>query len=1262
MFKKIISIAMVCTMLASFVPNVTALENAVVYGFEKKEEKWNIQATNGRIVTGFDTEIFRSGEQSYKFDAITLTEGENEISAISKTFDSDYKDAYKVGIWYLLSEDYTRLDAQNGGAFFEYTLLDKNGMEIPDSTYSYYISAPSYEDDIYSQHWSGNDFYIIPTKDTAQIRISIGIKAATGQVNFDDISFEKIDRKNVLSNPITTNQTVMPNSRDSYTYGWEGDEENWWGTNISKNAVAEMGVTSEYAHSGNSCYMFKADTLNVTAENNQQIINNKYNGSYFRVKPGVYDVSWWYKIIGPYKRASNAWGMSVNIIVYSDDGKTQTANVSKTYLDSDADKDWQQSSYSITVPEGSSLVRINIGLRASTGTFLIDDLSVAPLVTDLVSDPDLENYHGMTLKKLDNDSVYVNINTKEAEKDDVLDYVVLGDEESEKAHNADTGKSVVGYGGLGDTYRQIYPGDDKIWVTMKVDPDKMNYITVKLWGSECENKEIQNLMINDEFGTLQAKYGTVWPVWDNMYEEPGQRGSYFYATYRLPMAMTHGRTEVRFQVYHGGDANAYSANGMNAATEYSRQLYKLVTHTDPSYKKMADDKDGDTKRYDLGAIKVSPNGLSPYDYIINEMNAGIEDIKKSQNYGKEWDEAVAAGRSPAGAYGAVLEGTNSMSHGSWENWKNVHYVKCIGSNSENQKGIRAMAMAYNREWSNYYHEPEIIDRCVAWLDYQVRSQGSNGGWNNETYKTWIGGPDRMEANGGINAGARAVGEVFTEIGDAIIAAGYLDEYIDDDLNPDTPEVKRRDAYANMYVKATDYMFNVVQRKPAVNQELFNVVSGVAFQRALKMIAPSQCISDSDLKQRMYEATGIMRTPRQSILISPKGLSMETIGHFDGAYDGNYGPHGAAMVADLALITKDPELIKKAVNASHAMNYFADTVVNHKGYNAIRREFNINTRNYKGPGRIEYAAWNNFIAAGFGSKDSVRSMELFIEYGELYLSSLVSDRRLLYYMILNFDAMGDDIKKASEGYKTYADIKDIPQEAAIVTLAWKNIIEGVNDTNFAPNDKIDEKTFKRWLQNAFGNDTEIKYNSVMSRAQAAYEIYYRLLDNGVYITKFDLGSGIYMPNEPWNTDENGNQKEYVFSDEISQSLSLQHKGEFVRMTLNWRSTMNGFYYADNHREHAIYSQVFRWHEMNDKWSAHGNGYMASPLGLRRINIAKYGNYIIIMNCSDEDKAVNVELEADVSKIHDLVTDTMMDVNNSITMPALSTIVLDLRETN
>ncbi len=1249
-------------MLTAALPVVHASDNIGTYGFESGEDEWVVNSTDGRVSYGYDSYLKHGGERSYKFEAATLTSAESEYASIAKTFELSGKDAYRVELYYLLSEDYTRLDATKGGAVFTYTQTDKNGVEIPGASYEYYYASKEYDEGEYDPIWQGSDFYIVPAEGAVKCKITVGIKSATGQVNFDDITIDRIDKSETRSNPATQPQISDPAIRSSYECGWEGDDINWWSTSISSAAVAEIGVTSTDAHSGANCYMFKADTMNVTAENNQQIINNKYNGSYFRVKPGVYDVSWWYKIIGPYKRASNSWGMSVNIIVYTDDGKTQTANLSKTYLDSDADKGWQQTHYSVTVPDGSSYIRINIGLRASTGTYLVDDLAINPLMEDFYSQPDLENYHGMRVQKMDNDGVYVDINTKDSESDDVLDYVILGNDESEAAHNADVGKSVKGYGGLGDTYRQLYPGDDKIWVTMKVDPERMNYITVKLWGSESENKEIQNLMVNDEYGTLQAKYGTNWPVWDNLYSQPESRNSYFYATYRLPMAMTHGRTEVRLQIYHGGDANAYSANGMNEAKEYSRQLYKFVTHTDLRYKKMADDKDCTVKRYDLGAIKTSPNGLSPYDYIINEMNAGIEEIFKSQNYGPEWDAAVAAGRSPAGATGAVLEGTNTFSHGSWENWKKVHYAKCIGSNSENQKGIRAMAMAYNREWSNHYHDKEVVDRCVAWLDYQVRSQGSNGGWNNETYQTWIGGPDRMPATGGINAGARAVGEVYTELHEPIENGGYLDELIDDDLNPDTPMVSRRSAYTNMYVKASDYMFNVIQRKPAVNQELFNVVSGVSFQMALKTLSPHSCMKDADLKKRMYEASGIFPTPRGSILISPKGLSMETVGHLDGAYDGNYGPHGAAMVADLALITGDEQLIKKAINASHAMNYFADTVLNNSGYNAIRRDYSINTRNYKGPGMVEYAAWNNFVAANFGSKDSIRSMELFIENGELYLSSLVSDRRLLYYMILNFDALGDKIKKASEGYKTYADIKGIREEAAIVTLAWRGIIEGVNDTTFAPNEKIDETTFKRWLKNAFGNDTEIAYNSIMSRAQAAYEIYYKLIDNGVYITKFDLGSGIYLPNEPYNVDKDGKQKEYVFSDEVAQSFSFQHNGEFVRGTLDWRSTMpSGGYYADDHRAVAVYSQVISWHELNDKWTSHGNGYMTTPLGLRRINIAKYGPYVIIMNCSDENKSVNVEFNADVAKAHDIVSDTMMDVNGRITMKPLTTIILDLRET-
>ncbi len=1265
MFKRMTSSVLAAALLTAFVPTVYAGEEANFTGFESGETEWFLNHSNGRTAAGYDEYKKHSGERSYKFEAVTSTEIESENASIAKTIDVTYGSAYKVEVWYLLSEDYTRLNGTEGGAVFTYTMLDSGGAEIPDSSYEYYVEQPTREsDDPDEIPWQGLNFYIIPTKNTAKVRISVGLKAATGQVNYDDISVEKIALNEALSNPISKNQATGENYRDSYFCGWEGEDANWWRLTLGKTPMATCGPTDEDAHSGSKSYRFTADTMNVTADNNHYITNNNYHGSYFLVKPGVYEVSFWWKITGEYKRASNSWGMSVSGSTYTEDGK-ENANgkFTKTFLVDESGQDWQQSVYTLTVPEGSNKIRINIGMRASTGTYYVDDLEIRPLVTDLVTTPDLENYHGMTVRKLDSDSIYVDVKTEESESNDILDSVVLGNDESEKAHNVDPGKSEIGYGGLGDTYRQLYPGlGDRIYVTMKVDPEKMNYFTVKLWGSEAKNVQGKTLMINDEFGTLQAKYGEMWPVLDYMYEEPAQRDSYFYATYRLPMAMTYGKDEVRLYIEHYGDYSAYSANGFSTASEYSRQMYKFITHTGAKYRPQEDDKAGTMPRYDLGAIKVSPNGLSPYDYIVNEMNASIEEILKSQNYGTQWDESVKAGRSPAGATGAVVEGTNSFNHGTWENWKNTHYAKCIGSNGENIKGFRAVAMAYNREWSNHYKDQEIVDRSVAWLDYYVRAQGSDGGWQNSTYKTWIGGPDRMASEFQMEAGERAIGEVLIELWEPISKGGYLDELMDDDNNPDTPMIPRRQAYATMYQKGTWKLVEGMQRRTAVNQDLFCVTSAAAFEVALKKLDPSKCMNYEKFMQWVYSGAGITIAPHESIQFSPKGLSLETHGHLSGSYDGNYGPHGAAIVTDLAYITGDERIKQKAINAQNALTFFIETVQNRENYIGIRREYNINTRNYKGPGLIEYAAWNNFSAAGLGSKDSIRSMELFVEYGEIYLKSLVDDRQLLYYMIRNFDYLGDDVKKASVGYKTYTDIKDIPQEAAIVTLAWKGIIEGVNESNFNPEARIDETTFRRWLNNAFGNDYEIQYNSLMSRAQAAYEIYYKLLNNGIYITKFDLGSGIYLPNEPWNKDENGKQREYIYTDEIAQTVAFCNNDEIVRINLNWRSLFKGnAAYEYRNREGATQSECFRWHEMNNEWSCHGNGYMTSPLGFRRVNVAKYGAYVIIMNCSDENKSVNITFNSDVKKAYDMVSEKMIDMDSEITMPALTTIILDLSET-
>ena len=84
-------------------------------------------------------------------------------------------------------------------------------------------------------------------------------------------------------------------------------------------------------------------------------------------------------------------------------------------------------------------------------------------------------------------------------------------------------------------------------------------------------------------------------------------------------------------------------------------------------------------------------------------------------------------------------------------------------------------------------------------------------------------------------------------------------------------------------------------------------------------------------------------------------------------------------------------------------------------------------------------------------------------------------------------------------------------------------------------------------------------------------------------------------------------------------------------------------------------------MNDEFTTSANAYMTSPLGLRRVDIAKYGPYVVIMNVSDEEKPCNIAFSSDVNQIYDCVTQQLIDVNEEITMEPLSTIVLDMRTT-
>ncbi len=1243
--KRIGAFVISTAMVASSLPVMTiAAQEEAIYknGFESTDESWEMINSNGSIIAGKDN-VSKNGDMSYKFSATSAVMNIEEKKEISKTFDIEYKKYYKVDLSYLI-KNYSRKNGQDGGAYIAYEVTDANGSVIDE--YKYCIASEKEE----SGEWQDISIYITPGKKADKVKIKLGFCSATGQVNIDDFAFSEADKSQVKANPLTKKQSSGENP-ESYRTGFEDGDTDYWRYMV-RSGDAEAGITDEIAHSGSKSFKFYSVSTNRDPSNNTSLSNNKSGEFMFKLEPGVYEVSFWY-YLKDYKRYNNTHGATLGVSPYTGGTEVKGYGTTKTFdVKEDTAGEWKRYSFTTTIPEECDRLRLNFGFRASLGTYAIDDLEVNPVLTGLVTSPDNEHYNGVTVKKADDNTVAIDIDHEQAISPAILDTVILGNEESESAHNFEAKNSVTGYGGLGDTYRQLYPGEPA-WVEMEVDPDKMNYLTIKMWGSEFPQQDRQHLSVTDEYGTFRLEYGTLWPDLDSMMHEQAQNGSYYYGTIRIPPQATLGRNKIKLKIYNVGNYNAYGATKYADAKEYSRQLYKIATHTEAEYIPQMDDKSARTKRYDLTKTKVSPNGLSPYDFLINKMDEGVETILSRQNYGEKWEKSVADGLSPVEATGAYMEGTNSMRHGTWENWcKNVYYNTCIGSNSESMKGMRVAALAYESEWSEYYQNDEIVDRCVAWLDYMCRAQGSNGGFNDSVNKAWIGGPNRKPSDNAINAGERTMGEVFLLLHDEMEEMGYMDELIDDDLDPATPMISRKKAYENLFANMSYYMFDFLVRRTSINQDMFNILAGTAAEQCLEILNPSRCRSKEDMKWWWYTSTGLLVAPHDSIQFSPKGLSLETHGHLNGAYDGNYGMHGASMVADLAMMTNDEEIKKKAVAAANALTYFQETITDSEGYIAIRKEDAINTRNTYTPGRVEYTAWNNFNAIWSGSKDALRELELYIQYGEIYRAPIDTDSQDLYYVMQMFNLVGDKIKEASKGYKTFADINGIEEESAIVTLAWKGIVDGVSELVFKPDERIDKGTFERWLNNAFGNTTEIPYSILYTRAQAAQLILQKLYDNGIDIGRFDLGSGIYLPNEPWN------HIDYVYNDEIAESYAWKLRdNEIFRCTMNWRSE-----YKDNTRSRAVAttSEVLRYHMMRDEYSSVGCAYMTSPLGLRRVDIAKYGKYIIVSNVSDENKSVNIDFSADIKAAKDIVSGEMINLNEEITVKPLSTIILNLED--
>jgi hypothetical protein len=193
-----------------------------------------------------------------------------------------------------------------------------------------------------------------------------------------------------------------------------------------------------------------------------------------------------------------------------------------------------------------------------------------------------------------------------ARADAPLDTLIFGTLASESAHELIAEHSDTVTGGLNETARRLLPTGEqdpnKSWeggrvlFTLKVDPAKLNYVTIRLWGSDvtqdrlilfCEGKQVGYHHIGDvdilDFGSDIG--------------EPGYNGRFFYNTEPLPRALTRGKSELHFEIRSIGQIWGYGdtfARYQKPMTEPTRGIYRIYTSAgDGCFVPPADEKQGE---------------------------------------------------------------------------------------------------------------------------------------------------------------------------------------------------------------------------------------------------------------------------------------------------------------------------------------------------------------------------------------------------------------------------------------------------------------------------------------------------------------------------------------------------------------------------------------------------------------------------------------------------------------------------------------------
>ena len=268
-----------------------------------------------------------------------------------------------------------------------------------------------------------------------------------------------------------------------------------------------------------------------------------------------------------------------------------------------------------------------------------------------------------------------------------IDTITFGKPASELSHHLGAVASGVINGGLGQPARvllplhpyQIYGGH--LDFTMRCNPTKTNYITVKYWGNDrgedlgrlilyCNGLQVGYRFMSD-YGLISGSENAGTESLTNSKPFPGR---FFYVTEPLPLKLTRNRHEIHLEIQAIGYDWMYASNFrsyQHHLTHPSRGIYKAYIGTSPFFAPPP----GDVQGAPPATAPVRP---APGPAILRQLKFHVN-------------------RALAG---------------------NLRSARLDGP-----QRVDMLARAYNTNWCIAYHNPLVIKRIIRDVDAMARGRG-----------------------------------------------------------------------------------------------------------------------------------------------------------------------------------------------------------------------------------------------------------------------------------------------------------------------------------------------------------------------------------------------------------------------------------------------------------------------------------------------------------------------------------------------------------